>query len=230
MNGKIICINKYLHSVLLSNNEVIECTTRGKIRKDNIVPLVGDNVIVDYQNKMIEKVLPRKNELKRPLVSNIDKLLIRKYVKYYRKIGIRVYYNNQIKRIKKEFKNNTVALCGQTGAGKSTLLNKIDKTLNLETGEVSLSLGRGKHTTRLSIMMELCGGFIVDTPGFSMVDINIKKNEIKNYYKDFDKPCRYKSCLHDKEDYCKIKELVKNKKIPLWRYNNYIKLLGESNE
>lgn len=276
MNGKIICINKYLHSVLLSNEEVIECTTRGKIRNDNIVPLVGDNVIVDYQNKMIEKVLPRKNELKRPLVSNIDKLLIvmstsipsfssylidkflliaysnniepfivitkmdtlkikdklliRKYVKYYRKIGIRVYYNNQIKRIKKEFKNNTVALCGQTGAGKSTLLNKIDKTLNLETGEVSLSLGRGKHTTRLSIMIKLCGGFIVDTPGFSMIDINIKKNEIKNYYKDFNKPCRYKSCLHDKEDYCKIKELVKNKKIPLWRYNNYIKLLGESNE
>lgn len=274
MKGKIICINKYLHSVLLEDNNIIECTTRGKLRNNNIVPQVGDNVIVDIDNKMIEKVLDRKNSLVRPLVANIDKLLIvmstsipsfssylidiflliaysnqiepiivitktdmlsfkeklniRKYIKYYKKIGIKVYYNKQIKKIKKEFYKSVVALCGQTGAGKSTLLNKIDKSLNLKTDEVSTSLGRGKHTTRLAYMFKINNGLIVDTPGFSSIDLNIKKEEIKNYYKDFNKPCRYKSCLHDKEDFCKIKELVKHNKIPKWRYNNYIKLLKEA--
>ena len=274
MKGKIICINKYLHSVLLEDNSIIECTTRGKIRNENIVPQVGDNVIIDVTNKMIEKVLERKNSLDRPFVANIDKLLIvmstsipafssylidkflliayshniepiivitkmdmlsfkekvniKKYIKYYKKLGIKVFYNKQISKIKKEFNKSVIALCGQTGAGKSTLLNRIDRDLNLQTGEVSLSLGRGKHTTRLSYMFKINNGLVVDTPGFSSIDLVINKEEIKKYYIDFNKPCRYKSCLHYKEDFCKIKELVKSKKIPEWRYNNYIKLLEEA--
>ena len=76
MNGKIICINKYIHRVLLSNNTIIDTRTRGKIRNSKITPVVGDNVEVDIKNKTIEKVLERKNYLDRPLIANIDKLLI----------------------------------------------------------------------------------------------------------------------------------------------------------
>jgi ribosome biogenesis GTPase / thiamine phosphate phosphatase len=273
MNGKIICINKYIHKVLLENNTIIDCRTRGKIRNNNIVPVVGDNVIVDEKNKTIEKVLQRNNYLDRPLISNIDKLLIvmstsipafssylidkflliafsnkiepiivitktdmitlkekvdvRKYVKYYRKIGIRVYYNSQIKEIKKEFKNSVVALCGQTGSGKSSLLNKIDSSLVLKTGEVSIALGRGRHTTRLVELMEVNDGLIADTPGFSSLELNINKNDIRKYYFDFNKPCKYRSCSHNNEDGCSIRKLVDKKRIPEWRYNNYIKLYAE---
>lgn len=273
MNGKIVCINKSLHRVLLSNNTIIECKTRGKLRNNNISPVVGDDVIVDVNNKTIEKVLTRRNYLDRPLISNIDKLLIvmstsipsfssylidkflviaysnnieplivitktdmisikekidvRKYVNYYKKIGIKVYYNKNIKSIKKEFNSSVVALCGQTGSGKSSLLNKIDMSLSLKTGEVSLALGRGKHTTRLVELLEVNNGLIADTPGFSSLELNIKKEDIRKYYKDFNKPCKYRSCVHDKEDGCKIKELVNKNKIPKWRYDNYIKLLGE---
>ncbi len=273
MTGKIICINKFIHKVMLENNMILDCRTRGKIRNNNIAPVVGDNVIVDINNKTIEKVLPRNNYLERPLISNIDKLLIvmstsipvfssylidkflliaysnkiepvivitktdmitikekieiRKYVNYYRKIGIRVYYNKYVKEIKKEFNNSVVALCGQTGSGKSSLLNKIDSSLSLQTGEVSLALGRGKHTTRLLELLEVNGGLIADTPGFSSIELNIKKNIIKNYYKDFNKPCKYRSCVHNKEDGCSIKALVSKHRIPEWRYNNYLKLLEE---
>ena len=76
MNGKIICINAALHKVLLENNVIIDTKTRGKLRNDNVAPVVGDNVIVNVNTKTIEKVLDRKNYLIRPLIANIDKLII----------------------------------------------------------------------------------------------------------------------------------------------------------
>ncbi len=274
MKGKIIFINASLHKVLLENNTIIDTHTRGKLRNDKVNPVVGDNVIVDVNTKTIEKVLDRKNYLVRPLIANIDKLIIvmstsipafssylidkfliiaysnniepiivitktdmislkekneiLKYVNYYRKLGIKVYINTSINKIKKEFAASVVALCGQTGAGKSSLLNRIDASLKLKTGEVSLSLGRGKHTTRLVELLEINNGLIADTPGFSSLELNIDKKEIKNYYKDFNKPCKYRSCLHIKEDGCEIIKEV-GKKIPEWRYNNYLKFLEETN-
>lgn len=274
MNGKIICINKYMHKVLLSNNTIIDTRTRGKLRNNKITPVVGDNVEVDVKNKTIERVLERKNYLDRPLIANIDKLLIvmstsipifstylidkflliayshdiepiiivtkmdmismkekmeiKKYISYYRHLGIKVYVNTSVKKIKNEFKNSVVALCGQTGSGKSSLLNKVDASLKLKTGEVSLSLGRGKHTTRLVELLEVNDGLIADTPGFSSLEINMDKRDIRKYYKDFNYSCKYRSCIHVKEDGCKIINLVEKGKIPSWRYENYLKFIEES--
>lgn len=273
MKGKIICVNASLHKVLLENNTIIDTRTRGKLRNEKIHPVVGDNVVVDVNTKTIEKVEKRRNYLERPLVANIDKLLIvmstsipsfssylidkflliayenkiepiiiitktdmishqekaeiKKYTNYYRKLGVKVYLNTSVSKIKKEFVGSVVALCGQTGAGKSSLLNKIDASLKLKTGEISLSLGRGKHTTRLVELLEVNNGLIADTPGFSSLDISIDKKEIKKYYPEFNKPCKYRSCLHVKEDGCEIIELVNKGKIPQWRYDNYIKFISE---
>lgn len=273
MQGRIICINTSIHKVLLENNTILDCKTRGKLRNMDISPVVGDFVIVDTDKQVIEKVLKRKNYLERPLISNIDKLLIvmstaipsfssylidkfliiaksnniepiivitktdmisfkekidvKKYIKYYRKIGIKTYINKDVLKIKKEFKGSVVALCGQTGAGKSSLLNRIDASLSLKTGEVSLSLGRGKHTTRLVELLEVNQGLIADTPGFSSLEIKIPKNDIKKYYPEFNIQCKYKSCNHIKEDGCKFIELVNKNKIPKWRYDNYLKFLEE---
>ena len=276
MNGKIICINASLHKVLLENNTIIDTKVRGKLRNQNIEPMVGDNVFVDIKNNTIEKIEQRKNCLNRPLVSNIDKLLIvmstsipvfssylidkfliiaasnniepiiiitktdmislkekneiKKYINYYRKLGIKTYINTSVKKIKKEFRGSVTALCGQTGSGKSSLLNRIDVTLKLKTGEVSESLGRGKHTTRLVELLEVNGGLIADTPGFSSLDLNIDKKDIKNYYPEFNIPCKYRTCLHIGEDGCEIKSLVNKGKIPKWRYENYIKFVEESSK
>lgn len=273
MNGKIICINKFIHKVLLTNNTIIDTRTRGRLRNSNINPVVGDNVFVNIETKTIEKVYERKNYLERPLIANIDKLLIvmstsipvfspylidkflviafsnniepiiiitktdmisikeklevKKHVNYYRKLGVKVYINTSVKKIKQEFKDSVVALCGQTGSGKSSLLNKIDASLKLKTGEVSLSLGRGKHTTRLVELLEVNDGLIADTPGFSSLEININKKDLKNYYPDFNKPCKYRSCSHVKEEGCKIIKLVEKGKIPSWRYENYLKFMEE---
>ena len=106
-------------------------------------------------------------------------------------------------------------------------MNRIDASLSLKTGEVSLSLGRGKHTTRLVELLEVNQGLIADTPGFSSLEIKIPKNDIKKYYPEFNIQCKYKSCNHIKEDGCKVIELVNKNKIPKWRYDNYLKFLEE---
>lgn len=270
MEGIIVKLNKNIFTVKLSNGTLLECLTRGKLRNKNISPIVGDRVKVDIENKTIEDVLKRKNELVRPQVSNIDKLIIvtsthipvfstylidkflvlcykndiepiivltkldklsfkekiniKKYINYYKKLGIKTYKNTELLKIRNEFKNSIVSLTGQTGAGKSTLLNKIDSTLNLQTDEVSLALGRGKHTTRIVEMLELCGGLVADTPGFSSLDlIGITKEEVRDAFKEFGHDCKYNTCMHIKEDGCKVKESIKNS----FRYENYIKLLNE---
>ena len=51
--------------------EVVTCGIRGKLKMEKLLPLVGDKVIIDKKNMIIEKILPRKNELIRPKVSNV---------------------------------------------------------------------------------------------------------------------------------------------------------------
>ena len=75
MNGKIIKNISNLYTVL-SGNEQIICIPKGIFRKNKITPLVGDLVEFDKENKIITKILPRKNELSRPNVANIDYSII----------------------------------------------------------------------------------------------------------------------------------------------------------
>ncbi len=58
------------------NKEVVICNLRGKFRVQKLLPLVGDKVIIDKEKKIINKILPRKNEIRRPAVSNITQGLI----------------------------------------------------------------------------------------------------------------------------------------------------------
>ena len=75
MQGQIIknVSNDY---TVLANNKKYVCKARGKFRKLNLIPLVGDNVLFDEDNNYILEILPRKNSLVRPPVSNIDQVII----------------------------------------------------------------------------------------------------------------------------------------------------------
>ncbi len=56
------------------DDDVLRCNARGKFRKDGIIPMVGDKVEVNTKDAVIETIMPRKNQFRRPLVSNIDYL------------------------------------------------------------------------------------------------------------------------------------------------------------
>ena len=76
MNGQIIKVISNDYTVKLENNEEVICKARGVFRNKNITPLAGDYCIVDIDNKLITEIKPRKNELNRPPVSNIDAAII----------------------------------------------------------------------------------------------------------------------------------------------------------
>lgn len=276
MQAKVIKLisNKW---TVNSNGKLYECSSIGKFKYLKVSPLVGDIVEVD-DNNQITKILPRKNELIRPPIANVDQAIIltsckepsfssnlldkmlviieynnikpvicfTKYdllndtkeideiINYYKKIGYEVFINNDVSRIKEVLKDKVSVLTGQTGVGKSSLLNKLKEDLNLPTGEISKALGRGRHTTRHVELLEIAGGLVADTPGFSSLDFyDMSKKDIKDnfteFYKNEDK-CKYQDCIHIKEDGCYIKELVSKQKIMNTRYENYVKFIKEIDE
>ena len=75
MIGRIVKVISNDYTVKY-DNEYIICKARGIFRKNNITPLAGDIVQINIQNKTIDKIEKRKNELIRPPVANIDNALI----------------------------------------------------------------------------------------------------------------------------------------------------------
>ena len=269
MQGRIIKNISNDYTVLTDENTYV-CKSRGKFRNLNITPLVGDNVIFDAENNYILEVLPRKTELVRPPVANIDQAVIitsvrnpdldtnlldklitiieynnvkpiicftkldllddiseiEELIKYYKKIGYEVYKNTEIEEIKKIFKNKITVFTGQSGACKSTLMNNIDSNLNIKTDEISYALGRGKHTTRHVELISLYDGLVADTPGFSSLDFyDMKQSDIRDNFIEFNEykeGCKYRDCMHNKEDDCAIKDELENGNILKSRYENYI--------
>lgn len=136
-----------------------------------------------------------------------------------------------LEHIIEKLKGNVSVFCGPSGVGKSTTLNKIAGKEVMKTGEISEKVGRGKHTTRHSELIRVGQGLVVDTPGFSSLDIDfITKEALKNCFPEFHSflgECKFSGCLHYKEPSCKIKEAVANGNISEIRYNFYIKLLAE---
>ena len=274
MQGRIIKNISNDYTVQTKTGDVFVCKCRGKFRNMKIIPLVGDEVLFDEENNYILEILPRKNELKRPPVSNISQVMILTSVKhpnfssylldklitiieynciepiicftkldllneeemneiktimdYYKKIGYQVYRNTDLEQIKHIFQDKITVFTGQSGAGKSTLLNHLDAQLQLKTSEISYALGRGKHTTRHVELIPLFGGLVADTPGFSALDFEMDKASIRDQFKEFEmykEYCKYKDCMHDKEDHCMVKDKVEDGTILKSRYENYIQFI-----
>lgn len=159
------------------------------------------------------------------LLSEDERDVIDSYIDYYREIGYKVVTNESKDNFKDIFRGKITVLTGQSGAGKSSLLNMLDDKLNLKTDEISMALNRGKHTTRHTELYELMDGYVVDTPGFSQVDFHeMSKMDIRDNMKEmFDnvENCKYRDCMHIKEDGCYVKELVNRGDILTSRYDNY---------
>lgn len=126
------------------------------------------------------------------------------------------------------------AFTGNSGVGKSTLLNSMFPKLNIETGDISRKLGRGRHTTRAVELYKIERGYVADTPGFSTVDLQryelIKKEELPHCFPEFEPylgSCRFTSCSHTSEPGCAVLEAVKDGKINKSRHSGYVAMYNE---
>lgn len=121
-------------------------------------------------------------------------------------------------------------IAGHSGVGKSSLVNKIDSSLHLKTGEISLANNQGKHTTTNSEMFDLnFGGSIIDTPGirgFGMIDM--EKDDLSHFFKDIFKTgsnCKFYNCTHTHEPGCAVRKAVEEGEIAISRYESYLNVL-----
>ena len=133
----------------------------------------------------------------------------------------------------KILKGKTTLLAGHSGVGKSTLINAAESDLQLRIGELSSAHDKGKHTTTFAEMHPLKeGGYIIDTPGikeFGMVDMD-KKN-IAHYFPEMRallNQCRFDYCTHVNEPGCAVKLAVEKGEIALFRFENYLNILGSN--
>lgn len=177
----------------------------------------------------INNVIPIICITKSDLVDEDDLKKISNVLDYYKKIGYQVVFNYELDKIEHLLKNKTSVFTGQTGAGKSTLLNKLNPNWNLDVGEVSLALGRGRHTTRVVELFELFNGKVMDTPGFSSLEFsNYTKEQIRDAFVEFKNyPCIYSDCMHTNEEECMVKKAVFSNNILESRYKNYLSFIGE---
>ncbi len=137
-----------------------------------------------------------------------------------------------IEALREKCRDSVSLFSGVSGVGKSSLIKALDPTLEVRTGEISLSHLQGKHTTTFYEMHPLAsGGFIIDTPGirgFGIVDID--KEELSTYFPEMLRvmdDCRYKPCTHTHEPGCAVKQAVDDGLISAERYNSYLGMLED---
>ncbi|MCC5888968.1 MAG: ribosome small subunit-dependent GTPase A [Alkalibacterium sp.] len=287
--GRIVKALSGFYYIKTDEGEIFQTRPRGIFRKRKESPLVGDKVAFTYETKeegTLEEIFPRKNELKRPSVANVDigfvimsakdpdfsTSLLDRYlvsleqyaitpiiyvtktdivtdeeytemknkIKVYEAIGYTIILPERgeilsseeiIETFGKLADQRLGVFLGQSGAGKSTLLNKINPDLQLKIGETSKSLGRGRHTTRHVELVELLGGLIADTPGFSAIQFEeLTIQELPECFPEIwetGKDCRFSGCLHNNEPNCAVKEAVENGTVAEFRYDNYLSIMKE---
>ena len=219
------------------NNYILKINTRKNELPRPMIANIDKCIIVtsckrpDFSSSLLDKMLtnvilssiePVIVFSKYDLLTDDEKSKFNSIIEYYNRIGIKTLINTEIEKLENIISSSTVTLTGQTGAGKSTLINKLDDHLDLKTDDISLALGRGKHTTRHVELFKVKNYYIADTPGFSALDVIDDKDNIRFAFYEFQNNlCKFRDCKHINEVGCFVKKEVEEGIILQSRYDNY---------
>lgn len=195
--------------------------------------LLLDRFLLTFEAKRIKPII---------FITKIDLILdnerkeIKKYKSDYEQVGYTVELitsqeGSDLSSVQHYFKDKVSVIVGQSGVGKSSILNALNPDLLIKTDEISMSLGRGKHTTRHVELVAVNDGLVADTPGFSAIDFSeIELEELSACFPEMRSrlnQCKFRGCMHDKEPNCAIKTAVGQGEILDYRYDNYLSFLKE---
>lgn len=232
-NGKGV-----IEDILERSSELIRPTVANVTQAFVVFAIKNPDINFDLLNRFL--ILCEHNNIKSIVCLNKEDLATNEEKEEVKKkindIGYDVLFINAKKAIgiellKERLESEVTVLCGPSGAGKSTLINTLIDRSHMETGAVSDKIGRGKHTTRHSELIEIENGYLVDSPGFSNIDISfIDKDELRYCFPEFEEynhNCKFRGCLHNKEPQCAVKSAIEEGKINEYRYSFYIRILEE---
>lgn len=158
-------------------------------------------------------------------------------IQNYEKSGSKIYITSTVSgegidTFRECLTGKTTVFAGPSGVGKSSVMNTLFPEANMETGEISEKIKRGKHTTRHSELFYLeKNTYVMDTPGFTSLSLpEIEKEELRDYYEEFasyQDECRFLGCVHISEPNCRVKQALQEKEISPKRYENYKQFFEE---
>ena len=220
-------INKLKRPALANiDTLVIVCST---VDPEPNFTVIDKMTAAAVNNNMIPAIVVSKNDLKSG----------ERIAEIYRNSEFPVFLcspddTEDVNRLKAFLKGKVSAFTGNSGVGKSTLINRIFPELELQTGQISRKLGRGKHTTRVVELFEIDGCFVADTPGLSTVDLQryemIDKTQLQYCFPEFEKylgECQFTSCSHTCEKGCRILQAVADDEIEPSRHKSYVAMYNE---
>jgi ribosome biogenesis GTPase len=293
VSGRVIQEQKNYYLVDISQNLPVRAVLKGVAKNKHKRIAAGDFVEVELfdgigETAVIRSVLPRINELSKPVIANIDNVFfincliepllnpiyidkflfcaavnkinvsivfnktdilsktqlseLKNYAKIYEKTGFEILLTSindkkTIDDIKNSAKDKISVFAGQSGVGKSSIMQVLFPDEYFAVAELSQNLLRGKNTTSHTSLIRLeNGGYIADTPGFSVFDMPAVEPEfVCAYFDDFtevsrNERCKFSNCSHKNEPDCRIKSAVESGEIAQSRYESYLAIYDEMSE
>ena len=217
----------YVHAVSEAGEpQIYECRARGIFRKDHRKPLVGDDVEMDVLDGgrllgNIRELLPRRSELIRPAVANIDQAMV-----IFSIVSPRPSFN---------LLDRFLVRMGQQEIPCIICFNKLDLDDAGEgAGYRAVYEGCGYRTLTVSArdgvgieeLKRLLAGRTTTVAGPS----GVGKSSLAAYYPEFaayEKYCRFSGCSHIVEPVCGVRDAVAEGAVSRVRYDNYCHLYEE---